>query len=356
MTLTSKINGKTKKDKEFKNILLSVEPEKEHYYTHSGKTPFSEEYITVVPNELKDQQRFSSLLGVAFDYLARFRIAQFLSREDVVDAMNAVKGFRKIRIYQLRESGEFLEDEYYFSLKKKVLEFINDSTQPISSICEEAVRLAKFEQINRMRVKGGSLNFDYLLIDSAPLDVVNELDRLMSVFEEKFMVPEIINEKSKVVFNPEFGAGSSLVDGADADIYIDGTLYDFKTTKDKSLKKNDNLQLIGYYLLNEIALKTLSEYDFNYTRMDIKRLAFYKARFGETEYYDVCSYLPYDVRLKQKLKEIAIHFKDKKIRPPHLLADIEEVQEILEEIRNWDFEEELDSNKKYMNLILGKNK
>ncbi|MCY9226040.1 hypothetical protein MOF11_13500 [Bacillus haynesii] len=336
MTLTSKINGKTKKNKEFKNILLSVEPEKEHYYTLSEKTPFSDEYITIVRNELADSQR-SSLLGTAFDYLARFRIAQFLKREDVVNGMVAVKGFKKIRNYRLRESGEFLEDEYCISLGKKILEFVNDSTKPISSIFEEAVRLAKFDQINRIRVREGDLNLDYLLIDSAPHDIVGELDKLMLVFEEKFMIPEIITQKSKVVFNPQFGVGSALVDGADADIFIDGTLYDFKTSKDRTLKKNDNLQLIGYYLLNELAIKTLSQFDFKYIHMDIKRIAFFKARFGEIEYYNVGERLPYaDVQLKQKLKEIAIHFKGKKIRPPHMFADLEEVDQILEEIRNWD--------------------
>lgn len=47
--------------------------------------------------------------------------------------------------------------------------------------------------------------------------------------------------------------------------------------------------------------------------------------------------LPYgDVKLKQKLKEIAIHFKDKKIPPPHMFADMKEVDQILEEIRSWD--------------------
>lgn len=337
MTLTSKIAAKTKRDKEFKDILLSVEPEKTDYYTHSGKTPFSEEYITIVPNELADSQRSSSLLGTAFDYLARFRIAQFLKRKDVVNGMVAANGFKKIRNYRLRESGEFLEDEYYISLGKKILEFISDSTKPISSIFEEAVRLAKFDQINRMRVREGDLNLDYLLIDSASQDVIRELDKLMLVFEEKFMISEIITQKSKVIFNPNFGLASLLVSGADADIFIDGTLYDFKTSKDKSLKKNDNLQLIGYYLLNELAIATGSDFlDFPYTQMNIKKLAIYKARFGEVEYFDVTKHLPFEI-VKQKLKEIAEHFKESQGRI-HLefFSDIEGAKKALEEIRNWE--------------------
>ncbi|UOK56150.1 DUF61 family protein [Bacillus sp. OVS6] len=105
------------------------------------------------------------------------------------------------------------------------------------------------------------------------------------------------------------------------------------------MAKKDNLQLIGYFILNELAIETMSDLlDFNYEHIDIKRLAFYKSRFGEIEYYDVNKHLPYnDVKLKQKLKEIAEHFKDNK-GSLHLMwqADIDRAKELLEEIRNWD--------------------
>lgn len=95
MSLTSKINGKAKRDKEFKEILLSIEPLKEHYYTLSSSTPFSDEYNLLAPNELLN--RFdSSLVGVAFDYLARFRIGQFLKREDACKGLVAYKGYNKL--------------------------------------------------------------------------------------------------------------------------------------------------------------------------------------------------------------------------------------------------------------------
>ncbi|MEH7455630.1 hypothetical protein V7178_24570, partial [Gottfriedia acidiceleris] len=106
--------------------------------------------------------------------------------------------------------------------------------------------------------------------------------------------------------NPEFGIGSLLVDGADGDLFIDGTLYDFKTTKKSSLDKKDNLQLIGYYLLNELSIETFSVAPPEYTPIDINRIAFYKARYGEIEYYDVSKYLS-NRDVIQKIKEIVIH-------------------------------------------------
>ncbi|MDQ7860324.1 hypothetical protein RCO48_02410 [Peribacillus frigoritolerans] len=64
--------------------------------------------------------------------------------------------------------------------------------------------------------------------------------------------------------------------------------------------KKDNLQLIGYFLLNELAIETMSGELLGYRHIDINRIAFYKAQYGEIEYYDVREYLPYrDVRQKK---------------------------------------------------------
>jgi hypothetical protein len=224
----------------------------------------------------------------------------------------------------------------------RLVDFINDSSSPISDVYEIAVHLAKLEQVKRRRVaKDEVLDVDYLLFDNAPVEVIDDLDNLMAVFEERFMVKEIINVKSEVVFNPNFGVGSALVSGADADVYIDGTLYDFKT-QDNSLKRNDNLQMIGYYLLNELAVNTMSDdLGFIYTNLHIRKLSFYKARHGEIESYNVEEHLPSSsIKIKQKLKEVAEHFKLKQ-GGLHLclMADIDYARELLEEIRNWDVHE-----------------
>ncbi|MFF2450757.1 hypothetical protein ACFVSW_27395 [Neobacillus sp. NPDC058068] len=70
MSLSSKLDGKTKRDKAFREILLSVEPGRDDYYTLNRKKSFSDEYTLRVANSLENIQ-FSSLLGTAFDYMAR---------------------------------------------------------------------------------------------------------------------------------------------------------------------------------------------------------------------------------------------------------------------------------------------
>ncbi|MEH7463818.1 hypothetical protein V7166_17525 [Bacillus thuringiensis] len=328
MSLTSKLEAKTKKDKEFKEILISVEPKIKDYYTLSKKVPFSEEYNIYVPNALSNIHN-SSLVGIAFDYLARFRIAQFIKDENVIRGMVAYNGFQKLEKYK------GLSFESFLLWVKLIKEFVNDNTMSISNLYEIAVRLAKLEQIARTRINESDINVYYYITEVAPVEVINELDNLMALFEDRFMIPEIINEKSEVIFNPNFGVSSLLVSGADADIYIDGVLYDFKTTKDNSLKQKDNLQMLGYYILNELAILTASDdLGFPYTHMDIKKFAFYKARFGEIEYYNIDKHLPYK-DVKPKLKELAEYFNENpgRLNSAPIFADVETAKEILERIR-----------------------
>ncbi|WP_053361368.1 hypothetical protein [Bacillus sp. FJAT-27251] len=303
MSLKSKLAGKTKEDKAFREIVLSVEPNKGDYYTLSGKNPFSDEYILRVPNELKNIHD-SSLIGTAFDYLARFRIAKYKKYEYVTSNLVAYHGIYKLR--NLPHIQEYYHGKYK-PWEKKIKEVVM-SRKRLTELYEIAVHLAKLEQIARAGVKPADVDLDYLFNEPAPADIMNELEMMMVVFEENFMIPKIIKKSSFVSFNPNFGIGSLLVEGADADIYINGTLYDFKTTKSKALQKNDNLQMIGYFLLDELSNYSGSEeYDFgNYNSID--RIAFYKARYGEVEYYDVRErFTPH--LLKKKLIELAEHFK-----------------------------------------------
>ncbi|MPN02637.1 hypothetical protein SDC9_149853 [bioreactor metagenome] len=113
-------------------------------------------------------------------------------------------------------------------------------------------------------------------------DIMRELASMCEVFQGEFLIPEIITPESDVVYNPNFGIAGNYVGGADGDILIDGVLYDFKTSKSCGYTWQDVTQLIGYYFLNEISVE---KGDF-YEDLGIRRVAFYRARFGEIEYYD----------------------------------------------------------------------
>lgn len=117
-------------------------------------------------------------------------------------------------------------------------------------------------------------------------EIFDDLVILSDVFQNKVIDSGLVTENSIVVYNPSFGRASKLCGGADADIYIDGTLYDFKCTKKVGYVWNEVAQILGYYLLDNISKKN-NDPDNKLGKYKIDRIAFYRARFGEIEYYDI---------------------------------------------------------------------
>jgi hypothetical protein len=63
------------------------------------------------------------------------------------------------------------------------------------------------------------------------------------------VTPLTLKVEHHCLLNPTFGAASFLVGGADADIVIDNTIIDIKTTKEPKLQSDHFYQTIGYYIL-----------------------------------------------------------------------------------------------------------
>lgn len=328
MSLTSKITGKTDTDKAFRNLLITVTPEKEDYYTLSGKEPFSKEYVLRAPS-LVETQTDASLVGTAFDYLARLRVGQFLNNKEVLTGMtwaNMYVHFVETTTLTYDPAEKWLAQLNSFMKRPKT---------PISDLLNVAVHMAKFERLYRSGGRNTVPDIDYLTVEPPPPEVIADLSRLMEVFEETFMTSGILKKKSKVLFNPNFGVVSKMVGGADGDIYIDGTLYDFKTGKHNRLLKKENLQMAGYYLLGEFdtALDP-TIYGFHGSHMNIKRVAFYRARYGEIEYCNIAEAFPYTV-MKPIVSEMAklVKNRESQLQVP-LFSDKNKLLERLAEIRN----------------------
>lgn len=77
-------------------------------------------------------------------------------------------------------------------------------------------------------------------------DDVTDIENLFSVMKDS----GLLRPKTRAFLNPTFGKGSSLVGGADADLIIDRTLIDIKTTKSISFTQDMYNQLLGYYALS----------------------------------------------------------------------------------------------------------
>lgn len=202
-----------------------------------------------------------SLVGTAFDYLLRFYLERLnpcvITRTWVAE--NASEGFLRLKgaliidaddnEINLKESLDKLSpnDRDLFKkiqgiikkAKETHLEFLKTGRLS-DKLIKSVLLLAQLDIIFRA-------GYIYANIGKVnPLDV-KDLKKLLSLINPKnFKV-------SKICFlNPTFGRGSRLVGGADADLIIDGTLIDIKTTEFLRFDRKKFNQLIGYYTLSKI--------------------------------------------------------------------------------------------------------
>lgn len=278
MSLTTLING------EFKDFFKEVIPSKKEFKTFSGKSAFSKEYVQYAEYKLKNPYN-STIVGTAFDYLARWTIAKNINgiKEDSYSKLIAEHGLKYCERAAKRDKKYNIIQKKYDDGIKNVERFVNESSNG-TDIIKIAIFFAKLENIWRSRVPRFCIDIEKLL--EVEKEVFDDLVVLLEVFQTKFINSGIITPESIVVYNPTFGDASYFCGGADADIYIDGTLYDFKCTKREGYVWKDVSQILGYYLLDCIS-KDSKDRENDLDKYEIRRIAFYKARFGEVEYYDV---------------------------------------------------------------------
>ncbi|MFQ3542836.1 hypothetical protein Q7A53_02035 [Halobacillus rhizosphaerae] len=284
MSLTTMLNGKKKADLEFQTILRNTIPSKKEFSTYSGKKAFTAEYQLSVPYILTTSYQ-ASVVGTAFDLMARFIISQTIknNKDTVLSLRPAREGLELIKRFCNENTSE--------SLNKKYIEgttlaenFIKNRDVTYHDLLPYATFMARLEHTYRSGMPSKNIKAD--LIGEEESEILVDLEQLCEVFKQNFMTPQVINHESVVVFNPHFGFASRSCGGADADVYIDGTLYDFKTTKITGYRWKEIAQVFGYYFLDCVE----NRFENNSSQLQscqINRLAFYKARYGEVEYIDI---------------------------------------------------------------------
>ncbi|MEH7552749.1 hypothetical protein [Bacillus altitudinis] len=334
MSLTSNLS----KVPQFKEIVSTIAPKKKNFKTATGKNPFSKEYETLVPYTL-EKPSDASLIGTAFDYLARFRIAQIINLGISFKELVAYNGLKKLQKFTGDNS---LEEKYYSTIQKDIDIFTKGEQSLNNEVCVTALKLSNLERYSRANIVSGVSETDIFNIQRTDT-LINELTGLMKTFEDKFISSGFVKTDSKVVFNPHFGIASLLVDGADADILIDDVLYDFKVVKDVGYKSADVLQLTGYFLLNQL----LKEIERNYSvseslpfdDIEFNKICLYKARFGECEYFDFNDIDEQDIRAALiRLAEYFLDNPDKTVKYTFLKAhpdyDLADYDDALRSIAN----------------------
>lgn len=304
MSLTSLLKGSEPSQKEFQAIIREIIPNKKSFNTYSGKEAFSKtEYDIFVPYNLSKSYN-STVVGTAFDYLARIMLARVVekNRDESYTNLTAINGIWTLsELSNNNRSVKKVERKLIKTIKK--LKAYSHNNKPINELALDVCFLAKLESIYRSRYLPDTPIEKYFF-DEPEYEIIKDLELLCDVFQEKF-ISTILSPTSEIIYNPHFGVASSYVGGADGDVIVDGTLYDFKTGKGIGYKWQEVAQIVGYYLLNQISIdikNTDDDFfiDDSYQHLDIKRLALYRARYGEIEYIDISCFDKNQLELTKK--------------------------------------------------------
>lgn len=266
---------------EYKDYIKKTRPKRDLYRTVSGKKVFSNEYQLIVPNDFDDRS-FASVAGTAFDYMARFIIARFCYnyKEESLTDLKSTEGLNSFE-GDLRE--EF--NEVNISIIDRLRNFIfNKSELNLNTLARYCCFLARLEHCARTNWTPNESLINFMRVENK--EIILELVKMAALFYKNFIISGMVKIDSEIVYNPKFGKCSKFLEGADADIFIDGVLWDFKTTKNFLSKSDDEVQLWQYYIYDK-ACKMADDASSSLFDFDIKAVAFYKARFGEIEFLKI---------------------------------------------------------------------
>ncbi|WP_288039239.1 hypothetical protein [Acidiphilium sp.] len=215
--------------------------------------------------ESKFGQGSSAVIGTAFDYLLRFKIKKLNHRRVRNDTWLSEAYYERIRAYEeVREA--FSEEQFSHALivkniiksaRGKLKKYLSGDLE-LEDLCHDALMLTTIDVVMRTGMfhdQIGEINEIY----------IDELKGMIKVIDDnKFRV------KKLAILNPDFGDASRLVGGADADLILDKSLLDIKTSKSLATKRKMFDQLVAYFMLSKIQ-----------GHYEIENIGIYFARFNE---------------------------------------------------------------------------
>lgn len=179
-----------------------------------------------------------TIVGTAFDYLLRFLI------ERLNPNSHKKRWVAELAVEQLpglTDGSEVVQRaQTALSKAREAYETYRTIGSVSNDLIGNAIVLAQLDFVFRGHKP-------YPGLGNVEEDDVADLRKLIEIVPTEAFVA-----KRVCVLNPTFGEASSIVGGADADLFIDNNLIDVKTTQKMSLDRGHIDQLIGYYLLSRI--------------------------------------------------------------------------------------------------------
>ena len=113
MSLTSMLKGKREIDIELQTILRNMIKTKKQFSTISGNEAFSTKASIKAPYILSNPH-YSSIVGTAFDYMARFIVSQKVTnnKNNAISKLNAKNGLEIIKRFCDKKTIKSLETKY----------------------------------------------------------------------------------------------------------------------------------------------------------------------------------------------------------------------------------------------------
>jgi hypothetical protein len=236
----------------------------------------------------------AALIGTAFDYVMRLHVS-ILSRS---------------RVFARAWTAEAAVGQLASFIAAGIPIFppnASRSTRGVVSIAQRIVRDARSEYDrcnNRKRISGEMLRYALLLgqleqffrcgILSTSFGRVKDLEitDLKNLLGVARRSGEPFCASRLCILDPAFQDASQFVGGADADLLIDDTLIEIKTSKELKFTAEAFRQLVGYYALLSMARGIT---DGPKRKPEIRSLGIYFARFGVFRSFPVASVI--DARL-----------------------------------------------------------
>ena len=212
--------------------------------------------------------------GTAFDYVLRFyvqklnpstaKVRRWLAEESLAMLEHSRVGPSTLK--RVRRIVDTAQQKYRSYLKDKREE------KPNEELIRAAIDLAQLDLVYRI----GRL--ELLPVDGAMTEDVRNMLALVQ--------PDDFRAERTCVLNPTFGAASGLVGGADADLFLDGTLIDIKVNKNLEFGRDIFNQLLGYYCLS-----CIGGVEGCRGKVKVTEVAVYFARFGVLHRIPVSSFV-----------------------------------------------------------------
>jgi len=316
MSLSSIIRSTAPKDKEIYNILKNISPKKDQFKTVSGDTAFSK-YPPICDYFLNNRIE-AGLVGTTFDLMTKLVSSHYTKDKINFDSLLSPATDRVISqsdaIYDL-----LIE---YEQIIENTLTMPNTDHFTLNDNLIDAVSfLAKLESYYRSGWFFRELDAygEKYFISKPSNEVRNEVTAMTKAFQNTFFgINGMVRSDSLITYTPHFSNKITYAfRGIDADICIDSTLYDIKSTKKLGYRISEISQLTAYYLSYLLDRLVCSDIDGEIQRHNITRIAFYRVRYNQIEYFDVRNFSVEFLTntLLELNSKLSIGFNEKHIKP-----------------------------------------